>query len=420
LLQEATKYEHVFASSLLERIRHFEQWLGSVEESTIVIVGHAQYFKKMMKHSSNIHNCDVWRTHCTFTHNVSSSNDGSDHSASHAPSSPPLSVTAKWGDPALQFRSPFSYQHPMNRFSFLYSDSSTDTPAATVAATTTANSDNRSDSNEDTDEKNEDNENEVTCRICQMTVSESSPEEVFIRPCKCSGTLSHVHISCLNEWRATSSTAAYKCYVCNYTYRIERTSLSHFLMSEGGTNVISVLLISLATLCLGVGGICVSKYVFGVDVCWEICRLAQWRMWWRNCSFSRLPDSLHTFFSFWTELIWQRSIDDVRAIVLCHTFTVMLNEILLVGCALLGVCGVMAFLLNDGYDIYQSFGHGYYDWQSLAYIVCWFASLGSANMSRLSIWLGYAVSCRSSYYKIRKIGKNVAQAIGENILEPNN
>lgn len=426
---EATKYEHVFSSSLLARIHAFEQWLSKVEESTIVIIGHAQYFKHMLKHSSNIHNCDVWKTHCTFTHHCS---DGdSSASAAHDLSTSCNNgrsmhherVTVKWDVPELQFRSPYSYAHPMNRFSFMYTDSSSDTPAVSVSSESLESSSSRCSNDQKADDKQDDASDndcdEVTCRICQMTAQESSPNDVFIRPCKCSGTLSHVHISCLNEWRATSSTAAFKCYVCGYTYRIERTTLSRFLMSENGTHVISVILIASATLCMGVGGIYLANQLFRVDVCWEICQLAQWHTWWRDCSFYRLPSRVEIFFSFWTELLFQQHIDTIRAMFLCHATTVLVIEVLLVGCALLGVIGMGLFVLNEGYDIYQAFGHGQQDWQYLVGIGFWAVSLGSTGAGRLSIWLGFAMACRAAYFKIRTVGKKVAQIIGENILEPN-
>ena len=411
LLQEASKYEHVFSSTLLCRIHDFEQWLSHVEESTIVIFGHAQYFKHMLKHTSNMHNCDVWKTAITFT----------DDTTTEAHSQAVATVTAKWGKPELHFRSAFSYQHPMNRFSFIYSDSSADTPAAAAKRSDDSEvvTSNNLKKNEPNDEHDENGEDAVTCRICQMTASESTPGDIFIQPCHCTGTLSHVHISCLNEWRATSSTAAFKCYVCHYSYRIERTSLSRFLMSENGTNVISILLISLATLCMGVGGVYTSKHLLKVDICWEICRVAQWPMWWRDCSFKRLTASLYTFGNFWTKLLFHRDVEDIRAIFLCHPLMVLATEVCIVGCALLGTIGLMLFILNEGYVIYQAFGHGHQDWQHLAGIGCWLASLGTANMGRLSIWLGFAVSCRAAYYKIRTVGKKVAQTIGENILEPN-
>ena len=63
-LQEATPYEHVFSATLLKRIDRFKHWLANREEKRILVVGHSQYFKKLLGLSSLMRNCDVWQ--CDF------------------------------------------------------------------------------------------------------------------------------------------------------------------------------------------------------------------------------------------------------------------------------------------------------------------------------------------------------------------
>ena len=60
-LEEATPYEHVFSHTLLQRIERFKHWLALRDEQTIVVVGHSQYFKKMLDRASLMRNCDVWQ-----------------------------------------------------------------------------------------------------------------------------------------------------------------------------------------------------------------------------------------------------------------------------------------------------------------------------------------------------------------------
>ena len=60
-LEEATPYEHVFSRTLLQRIERFKHWLAHCDEETIVVVGHSQYFKKMLGRASLMRNCDVWK-----------------------------------------------------------------------------------------------------------------------------------------------------------------------------------------------------------------------------------------------------------------------------------------------------------------------------------------------------------------------
>jgi phosphohistidine phosphatase SixA len=64
-LEEATIYEHIFSSTLMKRIENFKRWLVEAEEETIVIVGHSQYFKKMLQLKNLMRNCDVWQ--CDFS-----------------------------------------------------------------------------------------------------------------------------------------------------------------------------------------------------------------------------------------------------------------------------------------------------------------------------------------------------------------
>jgi len=46
---------------LERRIRSFEKWLTRQPEERIVVVGHSQYFKKMLDWDCKFGNCDVWK-----------------------------------------------------------------------------------------------------------------------------------------------------------------------------------------------------------------------------------------------------------------------------------------------------------------------------------------------------------------------
>ncbi|KAI0307881.1 hypothetical protein B0F90DRAFT_79552 [Multifurca ochricompacta] len=63
------------------------------------------------------------------------------------------------------------------------------------------------------------------CRICF-----DGPDPTLgrlIRPCLCSGSVSHVHVACLQRWRNTSSnsSAFFVCPQCHYHYRFARTKI---------------------------------------------------------------------------------------------------------------------------------------------------------------------------------------------------
>jgi broad specificity phosphatase PhoE len=45
----------------IKRIQDFEKWLCNQEEDTIVLVGHSQFFKKMLGLNFSFGNCEVWK-----------------------------------------------------------------------------------------------------------------------------------------------------------------------------------------------------------------------------------------------------------------------------------------------------------------------------------------------------------------------
>ena len=51
---------------------------------------------------------------------------------------------------------------------------------------------------EDVCSDEEEDDDKPICRICLF--EEDSPENKLITPCKCSGTMKHIHVSCLREW----------------------------------------------------------------------------------------------------------------------------------------------------------------------------------------------------------------------------
>ena len=65
----------------------------------------------------------------------------------------------------------------------------------------------------------------AVCRICYG----SSEEEELKTPCKCLGSVKHIHQSCLMNWLRTS----YKhCEICNTPYRFYKTLLPYNKVSK--------------------------------------------------------------------------------------------------------------------------------------------------------------------------------------------
>jgi broad specificity phosphatase PhoE len=66
-LKELSASEYLFSrtkSRLRRRILDFENWLSERDESTIVVVGHSQYFRYMLGTETVLENCSV--VQCTF------------------------------------------------------------------------------------------------------------------------------------------------------------------------------------------------------------------------------------------------------------------------------------------------------------------------------------------------------------------
>ncbi|KAI8890572.1 hypothetical protein K501DRAFT_236953 [Backusella circina FSU 941] len=57
-------------------------------------------------------------------------------------------------------------------------------------------------------------EDEEICRVCRC---EATPDQPLFYPCKCSGSIRHVHQKCLQNWLAHSKKKY--CELCNYTFK---------------------------------------------------------------------------------------------------------------------------------------------------------------------------------------------------------
>ncbi|KAH7913030.1 hypothetical protein BJ138DRAFT_1059988 [Hygrophoropsis aurantiaca] len=70
-------------------------------------------------------------------------------------------------------------------------------------------------------------EEEKQCRICFGDESDCKENGRLIRPCLCKGSLSYVHVGCLQKWRnsAVSQSAFYSCPQCQYRYHFARTRI---------------------------------------------------------------------------------------------------------------------------------------------------------------------------------------------------
>ena len=83
---------------------------------------------------------------------------------------------------------------------------------------------------------------EKICRICHD--DEEKPENPFISPCLCDGSQRFVHRECLENWRKTSDTAAFRCPTCRYEYQFSRLPLGRVLGSTAFKHVCAALTVT--------------------------------------------------------------------------------------------------------------------------------------------------------------------------------
>ena len=102
-------------------------------------------------------------------------------------------------------------------------------------------------------------------------------------PCKCKGSLAHVHVDCLNQWRQTSANAYYTCPVCQYKYDIQKSKYAKILSSEYFVLLVTICLIFISTFVVGVLIYFTSKYAFRMDLVKWCLNILEMNVKWRNC-----------------------------------------------------------------------------------------------------------------------------------------
>lgn len=61
-------------------------------------------------------------------------------------------------------------------------------------------------------------------KICRICYGEEDPAlGRLFSPCLCKGSMKHVHVECLNNWRKVSTKTLFQCELCKYRYNIQRT-----------------------------------------------------------------------------------------------------------------------------------------------------------------------------------------------------
>jgi phosphohistidine phosphatase SixA len=414
-LREASPTEHVFHGTWDTRIQEFYVFLANQTAKTIVIVGHSQYFRRMLGVPSLLKNCDVWSTKALIRTDADSGR-----------------VNIQWNDINLLHRTVLSEDDP-------HGDEDGDAPQPQQVRANTNRISSRANrwavSNEDDDADdivNDLDPNEPVCRICHVTRSEC-PGMRFIKPCLCSGSLAYVHLECLNRWRATETSRQYSCSVCKYKYRTRRKPIADILMSEQGAMYVTIIII--VTLVAGTGMLIqVGSYYAQYDAMNKIYEMLHWQPWWRHCDRMRYRryDSYPNSFEGWRQMFkrWFVLLDsaEYRKMLLCTTATAVLVDTTMLGCIVIGSLGTAAHMHELFKDATVGMAAAGFTAERLVQrlmrrdilmLVLSFANMFNAGpgAANLSIALGCIVSFMKVYALVSGTGRRLAQTLGEQILE---
>jgi hypothetical protein len=96
-------------------------------------------------------------------------------------------------------------------------------------------------------------DDEPQCRICFGNALDEPDCGRLISPCLCSGSMRHVHVGCLQQWRGTgrNKKAFMECAQCGFRYRLRRTWVLGLASSKPMLVGMSVLLFLTLSLLVG-------------------------------------------------------------------------------------------------------------------------------------------------------------------------
>eukprot|EP01063_Lacrimia_lanifica_P024496 TRINITY_DN32393_c0_g1_i1.p1 TRINITY_DN32393_c0_g1~~TRINITY_DN32393_c0_g1_i1.p1 ORF type:complete len:407 (+),score=101.30 TRINITY_DN32393_c0_g1_i1:69-1289(+) len=90
------------------------------------------------------------------------------------------------------------------------------------------------------------------CRLCFDSEETVETGKLF-SPCLCAGTMQHIHVQCLNNWRMKSQNAAsyYRCDQCGYEYNVTRANWASYLANPRLITLTAVVWLIVGTLLCG-------------------------------------------------------------------------------------------------------------------------------------------------------------------------
>eukprot|EP01034_Spumella_vulgaris_P021318 gene21318-27348_t len=268
---------------------------------------------------------------------------------------------------------------------------------------------------------------EISCRICQATRSEE-PTKRLIKPCKCSGSQSFVHVDCLNTWRNTSTTAYFACSVCKYQYQFQRTLVAQLVTRE---EVVVLVAVCMILAIIATSGLVVILLVealrIPIDIAGFIYQFTETDYLWQRCHYYELKPVVEV-----VRTVYNNSngvVDTIKSFIrllrsplpmmyfMCHPVTTTAIDVFVTGAAVVGSTGFGTYFYGHITRL-RLFGGAHW----LQYAVgtaMWFSSLGNRALGRIWLVVGCGIATREIYSSLIIQARRLSNWLGDKILEPN-
>mmetsp|Transcript_11704 Transcript_11704/g.17585 ORF Transcript_11704/g.17585 Transcript_11704/m.17585 type:complete len:358 (+) Transcript_11704:600-1673(+) len=353
-------------------------------------------------------NCDVWQ--CQATISGTSSED----------------VT--WGEPFLLHRTALAAPNPLNSLTSLLKESESSSEQLLKETV-----------DEDAHVHNAAprEEVEIVCRICQATQTET-PSMRMIRPCKCSGSVSFVHIDCLNTWRATSSTAFLQCSICRYEYRVQQSVLAAILKREDVLILLTVMAVCILMVSTGYVAYHIIPHVpflqilvarccatVGLDHLINSCDAINELMVSKQLSWIQVLDAtleIQESRENWFLRIFHKlkfaaklfSSATLYAFILCQPEILRIVSILILGAFIVGCAMFLRHMLVEYQRLQIGGGNAI---RYVVFMTMSIAQLNNAAMMRLFLGIGFAIALHEVYNWLHGVIRSSNEWLGERIQE---
>lgn len=199
----------------------------------------------------------------------------------------------------------------------------------------------------------------------------------MIRPCLCAGSLAHVHLDCLNQWRSTSESAYSSCSICHFHYRVKKNFVSAVLLQPA--------IIMLVVFLIFVIGVVISGFIlqFGLKAMYPRLSVTKtdvieylYDIQLPNARFCRLPnryEMVSATLNSWkpNAVLFKLSVN-IWIWIACNPITCAIMEAFLLGCPIIGSAG---HLIHNYRIIRQAMGGNQQGWAGLVNVsFLWFGN----------------------------------------------